>query len=133
MAHSIKRTKLIEGTYKAIYHISFVGDGESADLVDYVLVDPVADLGLTASTRCFVERVEYSFSGFDGQLEFDSGLVDDNQIWVLNRDLHYHDFTCYGGLQDKSGPDGTGKIQISTTGLMDANSKGSLILSIHYG
>jgi len=132
MAHDVSITTLLQGNQYAIYHVALVSDGVSAELNDEVIIDPVVDLGLKSSARLLVENIEYNFSGFDARLEFDSGLVDDNLIWVLSRDLSTHSFLPYGGLKDPSGLDGTGKIQLSTVDFSNADAQGSLIIKIRY-
>ena len=131
MAHTVAVTTLLSG-YKSILHVALISDGASGELADRVLITP-ADLGLTSSARLAVESVEYNFAGFDARLEFDSGVVDDNLIWVLSRNLSCHDFMPYGGLKDPSGLDGTGKIQLSTSGFGTAGAQGSLIIKLRNG
>ena len=131
MAHTVTITKILPGNHRSQFHIFIKSDGSSGELSNQVLVDPVIDLGLKASARPAIELITYNFAGFDARVEFDSGLVDDTMIWVLpeNGD-NYIDFNPWGGLKDQSGPDGTGKIQLTTTGFGDAGDQGSILLMV---
>jgi hypothetical protein len=134
MAHSVVITKILPGNYRSQFHIFFESDGVSGELTDYVLVDPIADLGLKSTARLAIEMMTFSLDGFDARIEFDSGLVADRMIWVLpeNGDNHVC-FDAWGGLKDQSGLDGTGKIQITTSGFATAGSQGSLLLMVRNG
>lgn len=134
MAHNIVITKLLPGNYRSQFHVFFESDGASGELTDYVLVDPVVDLGLKRTDRLSIEKMTFGFTGFDARIEFDTGLVDDKMIWVLpeNGDNHVC-FDAWGGLKDKSGLDGTGKIQITTNGFNTAGAQGSLLLMVRNG
>ena len=129
MAHSITVTKIIPGTYRTVFLVSLVSDGASGELADEVIVSP-SDLGLPSSARLAIETIEYNFSGFDCWVEFDSGAVDDNLMWVLSRENSIHDFNPYGGIKDPSDPDGTGKIQLNTSGFGSAGSIGSILIKV---
>jgi len=131
MAHKITITQLIPGNHLSQFHIFLESDGATADLSDYVIVDPVADLGLTAKARPAIEMITYNFKGFDAKVEFDSGLVDDSMIWVLPQSADNHVcFKAWGGLKDQSGPDGTGKLLLSTNGFSAAGSMGSILIQV---
>ena len=134
MAHKVVITKILPGNYRSQFHIFFESDGASGELTDYILVDPVVDLGLTSSDRLAIEMITYNFTGFDSRVEFDTGLVDDKMIWVLpaNGDNHIC-FKPWGGLKDQSGLDGTGKLQITTNGFASAGSQGSILLMVRNG
>jgi len=127
MAHSLNVIPILQGKHKAIYHIGIVGDGSSPDLNREEIVIP-SDFGLDSSARMVIELVEYNFTGFDGRLEYDSGLVDANLIWSLSRDISCNDFSRFGGIKDQSGLDGTGKILFSTSGL--DGGVGSMVLCV---
>jgi len=122
------------GNYRKQYHFYFDSDGAAGDFVDKVLIDPVADLGLKSSARLHIEKIQYNLSGCSARVEFDSGLVDDKQIWVLTEGTdNCVDFLQWGSMIDESGVDGTGKIQMTTTGLSSAGDQGSLLIQIKYG
>lgn len=127
MANTVAITKLIQGR-NSLFHVYFMSDGASGELVDQVLIDPVADLGLTSAERMVVYKIGYSFAGFVGRIEFDSGLIDDKMIWVINETSDAFDFKEFGGFKDRAGVDGTGKLQITTTGFTDVGDQGSLYI-----
>ena len=131
MAHKIVITKILPGNFRSQFHVFLESDGASEELTDQVLVDPVSDLGIPASSKIVIEMVTYNFSGFDGRLEFDNGLVADNMMWVLpsNSDNHI-DFNPWGGLKDFPGLDGSGAIQLTTTGFGTAGAQGSILLMV---
>ena len=131
MANTVTVTKILPGNHRSQVHIFFKSDGVTGDLADHVLVDPVNDLGIPASSKIVIEMITYNFSGFDARIEFDNGLVDDNMIWVLPSDGGNHlDFNPWGGLKDLPGLDGTGAIQITTTGFSSTGDEGSMLLMV---
>ena len=132
MAHTITKTtyQLSENGHRAIYHISLISDGVTADLNKYVIVDPVTDLGLTSAARLAIESVEYNFIGFDAYLDFDSGNPTDDLAWCLARGLDSTRFNPDTGVKDQSGLDGTGKIQLNTVGFSAAGSLGTIIIKV---
>ena len=131
MTHTVTITKILPGNHRSQFHVALISDGMSGELTDYVLVDPVVDLGIPASSRPAIEMIAYNFAGFDARIEFDTGLVDDQLIWVLpeNGDSPV-DFNPWGGLKDQSSLDGTGKIQLTTNGFGDAGDQGSILLMV---
>lgn len=123
-------TKILPGNHRSQFHIYLLGDG--LELTDKVLVDPIDDLGLKSTARLSIERLQYNLAGFVARIEFDAGLVDDKMIWVLPQaDGGKTDFDFWGGLNDRSGLDGTGKIQITTTGF-DAGDQGSILMQVRH-
>ena len=131
MAHKVTITKILPGNHRSQFHIYLLSDGTSGELVDEVLIDPVTDLGIPSSSRLAIERITYSFTGFSSRIEFDTGVVDDKMIWVLPEKANEPiDFNPWGGLKDQSGLDGTGKIQITTNGLTNAGSEGSILIMV---
>jgi len=131
MANTVKITNILPGVHRSQFHIFLKSDGASGDLVDQVLVDPVIDLGIPASSKIVIEMITYNFSGFDARLEFDNGLVDDNMIWVLPSECDNHlDFNPWGGLKNFPGLDGSGAIQITTTGFTSVGDEGSILLMV---
>ena len=129
MTHSVTVTPLMVGAHRSIYHVGFVSDGVSADLNGEILITP-AMVGLTSSARLAIESVEYNFTGFNGVIEFDSGIVEKNLIWSLNSNLSSQNFNSYGGLKDTSDVDGTGNILFTSSGLSAASAVGTMILMI---
>jgi len=131
MANTVEVTKLLSGSRLSIFHVYIASDGADGDLTDEVLIDPVVDLGLKTDARMGIEKITHSFSGFTARVEFDTGLVADKMIWVLpatsNSDV---DFRSWGALKDRSGLDGTGKLQITTTGLTAVGDEGSILIQV---
>ncbi len=131
MAHDITITKILPGNHRSQFHVFIKSDGASGELTDLVLVDPVTDLGVPKSSKIVIEEITYNFAGFDARIEFDNGLVDDNMIWVLPEVGDNHlDFNPWGGLKDFPGLDGSGAIQITTSGFGDAGSQGSMLIMV---
>ena len=129
MANTVTITNILPGTHRSQFHIFLKSDG-SGELSDEVLVDPVNDLDIPASSKIVIEMISWGFAGFNARLEFDNGLVDDNMIWVLPTDSgNYIDFKPWGGLKDLPGLDGSGAIQITTTGFTDGD-EGSILIMV---
>lgn len=120
--------KLADGPRNAIYHVTIVGDG-SGDLDDEIIIDPAADFDPTgeAIPALNIQRLHYDLSGFSAWLEFDY-LATDTPVWSMSSDgggMAFFDY--FGGLTDRSGMDGTGKLKMSTNGL-DAGDRGTIII-----
>ena len=131
MANKIVITNILPGAHRSQFHVFLESDGASGELTDYVLVDPVADLGIGSDSKVVIEMITYNFMGFSARLEFDNGLVDDNMIWVLPEfSDNYLDFNPWGGLKDFPGLDGTGAIQITTNGFTTTGDQGSMLLMV---
>ena len=134
MAHTVAVTKLLEGPRHVILHAYLKSDGVSEDLTKFTLIDPNSDdLAVPkGSTPSFVvEEIVYDFAGFDASMQFDSGLINDNYIWVLPEGSSERvDFRPFGGFKDRSGLDGTGKLTITTFGLLSVGDQGSLIIKL---
>lgn len=133
MANTISITKLLDGARFAVFHIYIKSDGATGDLADHVLIDPAADLNplLNAVPSLTIDEIWYDLSGFDARLEFDY-LVDDTAVWTLSGGNGVHmDFTPFGGLKDRSQVlDGTGKLMITTNGLLSAGDNGTIIIKV---
>lgn len=124
----ISTTKLLDGPRHAIFHFYMTGD--LGELADTVLIDPQVDITPTCK-RMSIEEILYDFAGFDAIIEFDSGLMQDNLIWVLPEGSSNHvDFRCFGGFYDRSGVDGTGKLLITTSGFTTSGDQGSMIIKL---
>lgn len=120
-------TTLLDGPEHCIVQVYLVSKG--TELTQYILIDPT--LLNPACNRLAVDKILYDFAGFDARLEFDSGLVDEKQIWVLpeGSGSGYRDFREFGSFADRSGADGTGKLLITTTGFLATDiDQGSLFL-----
>lgn len=138
MANTVDITTLLDGPRHIILQIFLQGDGVGQDLENFVLLDPISDLGLKKDSRFSIDEVLFNFAGFDAILSFDTGLVTKSMIWVLPEGAsNYVDFRPFGGFKDRTsvpGPgtpgDGTGKILLSTLGMNSVNDFGSLLLKI---
>ena len=120
---------LLSGARHVIISVYIKSDGATGDLEKETLIDPVDDLGLKPGSRLTLESLMHNFSGFDACIEFESGLVDNNFKWVLSEGTDSEvDFGPFGGMIDDSGLDGTGKLQITTTGLTSSTDQGSIII-----
>lgn len=133
MANITTVTKLLDGDRHAIFHIYVQGDGITGDMTDFVLVDPAMDVTPVLSNipSFTIEKLWYDLSGFDARLEFEF-LVDGTNAWVLSGGNGVHmDFSEVGGLKDRSSIlDGTGKLMLTTSGLLSANDTGTIIVKL---
>lgn len=130
MANTVNITKVIDGPRNVVIHVYIASDGASGDLVDQVLIDPVVDLNLKPTERMSVESITSSMSGFHARVEYDTGLVEDKMVWVITEHDSLASFQDIGGLKDRSGVDGTGKFQITTTGLTSVGDEGTFIFQV---
>ena len=131
MANTVDTTVLLDGPRHLIMQIFLQSDGGGNELNNFVLLDPVEDLGLQKGSRFSIDEILFNLAGFDATISFDTGLVDKNMIWVLPEGAsNYVDFRPFGGFKDRSTLDGTGKILISTLGFTSVNSFGSLLLKV---
>lgn len=131
MPHTVKITKLEEGNRYLVLRVYIKGDGLSQDLSGYVLADPTTlNPGQPLKPTFAIDEMWYDLDGFNMRLDFDS-LVDP-PAWTASQGgggCHL-DFGGIGGVTDKSGLDGTGKLLLSTSGLDTAAKQGSLILKL---
>lgn len=132
MAHTVTVTKLMDGQRNAAFHIFIKSDGASIDLADYVVIDPAIsfDPNLANKPVMTVEEIYYDLAGFDAYIEFDY-LLSDTPLWSMAGGQYAEaEFDCVGGLKDRSNElDGTGKLQITTSGLT-AGKFGSIIVKV---
>lgn len=132
MAHTVTITKLMDGVKNAAFHIFIKSDGASADLTDEVIIDPATSFnpGLGNSPVMTIDEIYYDLAGFDAYLEFDY-LLSDTAVWVMSGGQYAEvEFDCVGGIKDRSNAlDGTGKLQITTSGLA-AGKFGSIIVKV---
>jgi hypothetical protein len=131
MPHTVTVTKRQEGERFLILHVFIKGDGLSADLAAYPLVDPTTLNPAKPLHPCLaIDEVWYDLDGFNMRLDYDS--VTDPPAWTASQGgggCHV-DFSPMGGIADKSGLDGTGKLLLSTSGLDTAAKQGTLILKL---
>lgn len=121
--------KVVDGSRLVVLQVYIKGDN-SGELVNEVLADPASLYPKMASKPCFsILEIDYDFSGFDVQLAYDS--TPDQPIWNLPMasSSNHEDFRHMGGLADRSGLDGTGKLLISTKGL-SVNKHGSFTITM---
>jgi hypothetical protein len=132
MAHTVTVTKLMDGERNAAFHVFIKSDGASADLTDYVIIDPAISFNpaLNQNPVMTVNEIYYDLAGFDAFIEFDY-LLSDTPLWVMSGGQYAEaEFDCVGGLKDRSNElDGTGKLQITTSGLT-AGKFGSIIIKV---
>jgi len=132
MTHTVTVTKLLDGQRNAAFHVFVKSDGASVDLTDYVLIAPAItfDPALNPKPSITVEEIYYDLAGFDAFLDFDY-LLSDTPLWVMSGGQYAEaKFDCVGGLKDRSNElDGTGKLQITTSGLT-AGKFGTIIIKV---
>lgn len=133
MAHTANIQKVIDGDRNAVFHIFIRGDGASADLNKVTLIDPLLDFTPPRGRKpCMsITEIWSSLAGFDARLEFDY-LNDETGVWAISRGSQEHvNFESFGGLKDRSPTlDGTGKLLLSTSGLLSADCCGSLVIKV---
>lgn len=124
---TVTKTIYQEGPAHINLHVYLEGDG--SELTDYVIIDPLLlEPALTTKARLAIEGFWYSLSGFSLSFEFDD--LTDKPGWVLTPDgSGRDDFTGFGGIRDKSGLDGTGKILVTSSG-MGAGDKGFFVIRV---
>src|SRR3972149_10000682 len=121
---------LLNGPRMAIVSVYLKSDGASGELDSYTLIDP-ALLGMKPKERLSLDYIAYNFAGFDACIEFASGLTEPTFKWVISEGTnHPIDFRPFGGLLDDSGMDGTGQLQITTTGFTSSVDQGSMIIQV---
>lgn len=130
MANTITKTKLLESSRKAIFHIYFEADG-SGELVNEVIIDPQADFEIPYDPQgqLSIMQIWYGQAVYDTVLKFNA-LVP-TPVWTMVADAEtYNSFEYFGGLKDMSGVEHDGKILISTNGFATAGSNGTLIIEL---
>ena len=130
MANTLIKTKLAEGSKRAIFHFYLEGDG-SGEFLDYVLLDPQEDFelpfGKTATLS--ITKVWWGSAVYDSVLKFNA-LVP-LPVWVISAESGPEvSFEYFGGLNDYSTLESDGKILISTNGFAVAGTLGSMILEV---
>lgn len=122
-------TKVVDGTRTTVLHVYVQGDG-SGDLVNATLADPATLTPPVLQKPCFsILEIDNELITFDVRLSFDS--VPDKPVWTLasassNNTVNFHHM---GGLIDRGGLDGTGKLLISTKGLENGD-HGAFIITL---
>lgn len=133
MANSVEVDIILGGNpggRNLIFNVFLRSDGVTGELVNYTLMDPV-QLGLKRTDRFGLYRIDYSLAGFDAIIQFDSGSVVPTRKWSLAEGSnHPIDFSKIGGVRDDSGLDGSGKLQISTSGFTSSQDFGSMVIRL---
>lgn len=122
-------TKILDGTGRVVLHAYIIGDG-SGELTNATLADPATLVPPVGHKPCFsILEVDYEFSGFDVRLSYDS--TPDVPVWNLAgaSSSNHIDFRHMGGLVDRGGIDGTGKLLLSTKGLINGE-HGSMVITL---
>lgn len=135
MANTVNIRKLIDGPRHAVFHVFFRGDGVSGELVDQVIIDPMLDFTpkMIKGQHLSLVKVWYGLAGVDVRMGFKSsaqpGML---PVWVVPAGTMsgHVNFNEFGGISDKSGIDATGRLVISTTGLVSTADQGSLIIKV---
>lgn len=126
MANTVTLRTLEDGPKRAIVHVHLKADG-TGELTDQVIVD-VSTFN-PAPSKVTIEKMWYSFVGFDGVLEFDATA--DTVAWKIQQGTDIHqDFTCFGGIKDDSGAGSTGDIVLTTAGFTAATDEGTLVIQV---
>jgi hypothetical protein len=136
MANQVQRTILVDSQRHAVVHIIIAADG-SGDITNEVMIDPNTDFqpATFQPISLAVDQIWWDCSvangsSFTGRLLFEAPSP--FLVWALSQspgDSH-SDFRDFGGIKDKSGIDGTGRLLMSTTGFGDPTGFFSLILSV---
>jgi hypothetical protein len=131
MPHTVKIIKELDGERHIILRVFIKSDGVSADLAGLTVLDPklTPSPTLPAKPFCTIEEIWFDLDGFDMRLDFDD--LTDPPAWTISQSSgNYIDFRSFGGIVDRSGLDGTGKLLLSTFGLDNANKQGTLIIKM---
>lgn len=127
MANTVTVRTVLDGSKRVVNHIYLASDGASGELTGQVVVDVS---GLTpAATTLTIEKVEWCFSGFDGELAFDATADVPFAVLPAASGWSRLDFTCFGGLSDNSGAGKTGDIVLNTSGFTASGDKGIIIIT----
>lgn len=131
MANIVKKKIILGGPTGVVVAYYFKSDGSTGELTNYNILVPTTDLNLPAKSRLTLDELIYNFAGFDACISFGSGAIDPTFKWVLSEGTnHPINFRPYGALIDDSGIDGTGALQITTTGFTSSVDQGSLLIKL---
>ena len=130
MSNRVVKTLLLDSSKSALLHVYLESDGVEGELSNFVLLDPKSDFANSPlKVQMAVTQVWYSFPWFDALLTFDD-LVP-YPSWQLTRDaIGYHDFRYFGGIQDRSSIDTTGKLLLSTNGFTALGNVGTMVVEV---
>ncbi len=131
MPHTVKIIKELDGERFLVLRVFIKSDGVSGDLVGFPIMDPTSTLNPPKPAKPFatIEAIWFDLDGFNMRLDFDD--VVDPPAWTISQESsNYVDFRSMGGIEDRSGPDGTGKLLLSTYGLDAASKQGTLLIKM---
>jgi hypothetical protein len=131
MPHTVKITKELDGERFLVLRVYIKSDGVSGDLSGFTLMDPTATLNPAKPAKPFgtIEEIWSDLDGFNMRLDFDDLI--DPPAWTISQGAGpYVDFRSIGGIADRSGPDGTGKLLLSTFGLDAAAKQGTILIKM---
>jgi len=133
MANTANITKIVDGDRIAVFHVFIRGDGASGDFNKQVLIDPATDLNPSPGGKPSLTIMELwtSLSGFSAILEFDY-LTEETGAWSIPAD-HSEQmcFDGFGGIKDRSNVlDGTGKLLLTTSGLLATSDCGTIVIKV---
>lgn len=130
MPNTIAITKTNDGDRNVLVHVFLQADG-SGDESGFILIDPHEDLSPTLPRKPVfaIQEIWYDVDGFNMVLSF-GGLVD-VPAWTLSQGASNHvRFDRFGGLVDRSGADGNGKLLLSTVGFDAQGKQGSMVIKL---
>lgn len=130
MPNTIAITKTNDGDRNVIVQVFLRADG-SGDEDGYVVIDPRDDLSPSRPQKptFAIQEIWYDLDGFNMALSFD-GLTE-APVWTLSQGASNHlRFDRFGGLVDRSGVDGNGKLLLSTVGFDTEGKQGSIVLKL---
>ena len=137
MAHTVQITKTQDGTTTDVFHIFLASDGVSAELSDFVVINPatfnVPTFNGVVKNCLKIEQAWYELNGMTVQLKFGSSVpTDEFNIWGLTPGVSsYHDWRAYGGVQDRTNPNtSNGTVVIYTKGLSTAGNFATIVLKV---
>lgn len=131
MPHTVKIVKELDGERFLVLRVFIKSDGVSGDLVGIPIMDPTSTPNPPKPAKPFatIEAIWFDLDGFNMRLDYDD--VVDPPAWTISQGAgNYVDFSGMGGIDDRSGLDGTGKLLLSTFGLDAAAKQGTLLIKI---
>lgn len=132
MANTINTAILIDDPKRLVLQVNITGDG-SGDEAGTTLVDPATQAtsanfpGAALATEYRIDAAQWALTSFSAVLLWDA--TTDIQALTLPTGWGKHHAWWYGGLRNNSGAGKTGKILITTTGLV-ATGRGTLVLNL---
>lgn len=130
MPNTIAITKINDGDRHVIVQVFLQADG-SGDESGRVLIDSYEDLSpaLPRKPVFAIQEIWYDLDGFNMALSF-GGLVEAT-AWTLSQGASNHVcFDSFGGIVDRNGDDGDGKLLLSTIGFDTVGKQGSMIIKL---